>query len=39
MTSHDRDDAVVDGMTDYIAKPVNEQQIAKVLGNYVGRVL
>ncbi|HJW95207.1 MAG TPA: response regulator [Thermoanaerobaculia bacterium] len=35
MTSHDRADAVLDGMTDYIAKPVNERQMAAVMGRYV----
>jgi signal transduction histidine kinase/CheY-like chemotaxis protein/ligand-binding sensor domain-containing protein len=36
MTSHDRADAVVDGMTDYIAKPINDQQVASVLAKYLG---
>ena len=35
MTSHDRADAEVEGMTDYISKPVNEAQMAKVMAQYV----
>src|SRR6185369_12560467 len=35
MTSHDRSEAAVEGITDYISKPVNEEQMAKVLGQYV----
>jgi len=36
MTSHDRADAEVEGMTDYISKPVNEKEMARVMSNYVG---
>jgi len=35
MTSHDRAEAVVDGMTDHISKPVNEREVAEVVGRYV----
>ncbi len=35
MTSHDRSEAAVEGITDYISKPVSEQQMARVLGQYV----
>jgi len=35
MTSHDRADAEMEGMTDYISKPVNETQIATVLSRYL----
>ncbi len=35
MTSHDRSEAAVEGITDYISKPVNEQEMAKVLGQYM----
>ena len=31
MTAHDRDTARVEGMTDYLAKPLEEQQVVEVL--------
>jgi signal transduction histidine kinase/ligand-binding sensor domain-containing protein/CheY-like chemotaxis protein len=38
MTAHARGETQLDDMTDYIGKPVNEEQLAAVLGKYV-RVL
>jgi signal transduction histidine kinase/CheY-like chemotaxis protein/ligand-binding sensor domain-containing protein len=35
VTSHDRDQAFVEGMTDYVAKPIDERQVVAVLGRYV----
>jgi signal transduction histidine kinase/CheY-like chemotaxis protein len=35
MTSHDRADAITEGMTDYISKPVSERQMAEVMVRYV----
>jgi len=35
MTSHDRADAITEGMTNYISKPVSERQIADVMVRYV----
>ena len=36
MTSHDRADADIEGMTDYISKPINQAEMAKVMyKNYV----
>ena len=35
MTSHDRADAQAEGMTDYIAKPLNEEEVERVMARYV----
>jgi CheY-like chemotaxis protein len=35
VTSHDRADAEVEGMTDYISKPVNEGEVVRVLERYL----
>jgi len=38
MTSHDRAEAAVEGMTDYISKPVSEREVAEVMGRYLAGV-
>jgi len=39
ITSHDRAEAVVEGMTDYISKPVSEREVAEVMGRYLSLVV
>ncbi len=34
MTAHDRDTANIEGMTDYLGKPLDEKQVADVLSRY-----